>query len=241
MQQISVHRKRGLATFVFGHGDLVLFGIGDKSFTGVQIPFTPWRDHANIRIAGIVGQLKPHLVIALTGGAVTYGVGTCRCGNLNLAFGDEWAGNRRAEQIHTLIKGVGAKHWKDVITHKFLAQIFDVNFPDAQHLGLGARRLKLFALTQIGGKCHNLAGIGLLQPFKNNGCVETARIGQHHFLDIAHMFAPNLLRLLAVHINRCKRSDISVASARAKIIPHMWRGVGGLGRLCVFGVDRACQ
>ena len=44
------------------------------------------------------------------------------------------------------------------------------------------------------------------------------------------MSAPNLLRLLAVHINRCKRSNISVASARAKTIPHMWRGVGGLGR-----------
>ena len=160
---------------------------------------------------------------------MTYGVGTCRCGNLNLAFGDEWAGNRRAEQIHTLIKRVGAKHWKDVITHKFLAQIFDVNFPDAQHLGLGARWFKLFALAQVGGERHNLARIGLLQPLKNNGCIETARIGQHHFLDIAHMSAPNLLRLLAVHINRCKRSDVRVTSARAKNNLDIWRGVGGLG------------
>ena len=71
----------------------MLFGIGDKFFAGVQIPFPPRRDHANIRIAGIIAQFKPHLIIAFAGGAMAYGIGTRRRGNFNLALGDEGAGD----------------------------------------------------------------------------------------------------------------------------------------------------
>ena len=81
-------------------------------------------------------------------------------GDLDQAFGDQRPGDRGAEQIDALVKGIGAEHRKDEIADEFLADILDIDLADAQHLGLAPRRLQFLALAEIGGEGHDLAAIG---------------------------------------------------------------------------------
>src|SRR3546814_17103381 len=59
------------------------------------------------------------------------------------------------------------------------------DMPDAEHLGLLARRFQLCALAEVGGEGDHLAAIGLLQPFQDHRGVEAAGIGENHLLDAA--------------------------------------------------------
>ena len=90
------------------------------------------------------------------------GVGAGFGRNLDLAFGDQRPRDRRAEQVDALIERVGAKHREDKIADEFLAQIVDIDFLDAEHLGFLARRFQLLALAEVGGEGHHLAAIGFL-------------------------------------------------------------------------------
>ena len=112
-------------------------------------------------------------------------IGTGQLGDLDLALGDQRPRDRGAEQILAFVKGVGAEHRIDEVAGEFLAQVFDEDLLDAEHLGLLACRRQFFALPQIGGEGHHLAVIGFLQPFQNDRGVETAGIGQNDLLDIA--------------------------------------------------------
>jgi hypothetical protein len=50
-------------------------------------------------------------------------------------------------------------------------------------LGLGARRLHLLALADVGGEGDDLAAVLRLQPFQDDRGVEAAGIGEHHLFD----------------------------------------------------------
>ena len=143
----------------------MLLGELDQLRARGQVPFAPGRDHLDIGIEGIVGQLEPHLVVALAGGAVGDGVGAGLLGDLDLPLGDQRPGDGGAQQIQPLIQGVGAEHREDEVADEFLAQILDEDLLDAQHLRLLARRFQLLALAQVGGEGDDLAAIGGLQPF----------------------------------------------------------------------------
>jgi hypothetical protein len=134
--------------------------------------------------AYVIAQLEAHLVVALAGRAVAHRVGPGLGRDLDLALGDQRARDRRTQQVHPLVQRVRPEHREDVIAHELLAQILDIDFPDAQHLGLLAGRLQLLALAQIGGEGHHLAAVGILQPAQDNGGIQPARIGQHDFLDL---------------------------------------------------------
>src|SRR5262249_48976067 len=142
-------------------------------------------DHLDVRIEGVVGELEAHLVVTLAGGAVRHGVGTGLGGDLDLPLGDERPRDRGAQQILTLIEGVGAEHREDEVAHELLAQVLDEDLLDAEHLCLPARRLELLALAEVGGEGDDLAAVGLLQPLQDDGGVEAARIGEHDLLDAA--------------------------------------------------------
>ena len=113
-------------------------------------------------------------------------------GDFDQSLGNQRPGNRRAEQINAFINGIGAEHGEHEVPHELLAQVLDADILDAEHFGLLARRLQLFALAQIGGEGHHLAIIRLLQPFQDDRGVQPARIGQHDLLDIiCHDVFPN--------------------------------------------------
>ena len=185
MQQVGVLAERRLAALVPRHRDLVLLGIVDQAGPAGQVPFAPRGDDPDVRLEGEIGQLEADLVVALAGRAVGDRVGAGLVRDLDLAFGDQRPGDRGAEQVGPLIDRVGPEHREDIIAGEFLAQILDIDFPNAEHLGLAPRRLKLLALAEIGGECHHLAAVGVLQPAQDDGGVQPAGVGQHHFPDIA--------------------------------------------------------
>ncbi|CTQ74891.1 hypothetical protein LAX5112_04026 [Roseibium alexandrii] len=105
-------------------------------------------------------------------------------GDLDQALGNQRTGNRGAEQVDAFINGIGPEHRKDEVTNEFFAQVINIDFLDAHHLGFFARRLQLFSLTEICREGHYFAAEFGLQPFQNDGRVEAAGVGQHDFLDV---------------------------------------------------------
>ena len=190
MQQVGVDREGRLAALVLGHGDLMLLGELDEVGARYEVPFPPGRDDFDVGVQRIIGELEADLVVALAGGAVTDGVGAGLARDLDLPFGDQRPGDGRAEQVDALIERVGAEHREDVVADEFLAQILDEDLLDAEHLGFLPRRLELLALAEIGGEGHDLARIGLLQPFEDDRGVEPAGIGKHHLLDVGFIERP---------------------------------------------------
>ena len=190
-KQVGVDRERRFAALVLRHRDLVELGILDEPRAALQVPFAPRRDDLDRGIEGIGAQFEADLVVALAGGAVGDGVGAGFLGDLDEALGDQRPGDRGAEQVEALVQGIGAEHREDEIADEFLAQVLDVDFLDAEHLGLLAGRLELLALAEIGGEGHHLAIVGIAQPFEDDGGVEAARIGEDDFLDVfAHAGNP---------------------------------------------------
>ena len=110
--------------------------------------------------------------------------------DLDEALGDERPGDRGAEQVDALVERIRAEHREDEIAHELLAHILDVDFLDAELLGLAARRLQLLALAEIGGEGDDLAAIGRLQPFQDDRGVEAAGIGEHDLFDVTRHVGP---------------------------------------------------
>ena len=102
------------------------------------------------------------------------GVGAGLPGDLDQMLGDQWPGDRGAEQIEALIDGVGAEHREDEVADELLAHVHDVDFLDAHHLGFLARRLELVALAEIGGEGDDFGAEFGLQPFQDDRGIETA-------------------------------------------------------------------
>jgi hypothetical protein len=186
VQEVGVDGERRLAALVLRDENLILFGEIDQVGARPKIPFAPRRDDPDIRVERIGGELEADLVIALAGGAVGNGVGAGCMGDLDQPLGDERARDGGAEQVDALVKRVHAKHGEDEVANEFLAQILDVDFFDAEHLGLLAGRLQLLALAEIGGEGDHLALICRLQPFQDDRGVEPARISEHDLLYARH-------------------------------------------------------
>src|SRR5437868_1476998 len=75
-----------------------------------ELPFAPRRDHGDVGLQGVIGELEAYLVVALAGRAMGDGVGAGLLGDLDLLLGDQRPRNRGAEQIKPLILRIGAKH-----------------------------------------------------------------------------------------------------------------------------------
>ena len=168
VQKVGVGRERRLAALVLGDRDLVLLGVVDQRGARGEAPFAPGRDDLDVGLERIGRELEPHLVVALAGRAVGDGVGADLARDLDQALGDQRPGDRSAEQIKALVLRVGAEHREHVVAHELLAQILDEDVLglDAEHLGLGARRLQLPALAEVGGEGDDLRAIGLCSHFR---------------------------------------------------------------------------
>ena len=155
-----------------------------KLFAALECPFAPGGDDLDARLQRVIAKLETDLIVALARRAVADGVGADLFRDFDLLFGDERAGDRRAEQVDAFINSVGAEHRENVVADEFLAQVLDENVLglDAEHQSFVARRLKFLALAEIGGERHDFGVIGFLQPFQNDRRIEAARIGEDDFL-----------------------------------------------------------
>ncbi|EXU82302.1 hypothetical protein AX23_14365 [Brucella melitensis 548] len=99
MQQVGIDGERCFALFVLGNRNLVLFGKFEKLRAALERPVAPWSDDLDVRVQRIGRKLEANLVVALAGRAMGDGVGAGFFGDVDQMLGDQWAGNRCAEQI----------------------------------------------------------------------------------------------------------------------------------------------
>ena len=196
VQQVCVDGEGGLAALVLGDLDAVLFGEGEQICAGFEIPVAPRSDDLDVGVQAVIAQLEADLVIALAGCAMTDRVCADHVGNLDLAFGDQRAGNRGAEQVDAFIDGIGAEHREDEVADEFLAHVFDEDVlrldPGGKRLGAG--RLQLLALSEICGEGDDFGAEFRLQPFQDDRRVQSAGIGEHDFFRSGngHEFVPSM-------------------------------------------------
>jgi len=162
----------------------VRLGEFDQPCPAREVPLAPRRDDADVGFERVIGQLEAHLIVALACGSVSHRVGARRTRDLDLLLGDQWPGDRRAEQILPFVKRVHAEHREDVIADELLADVLDEDVlgPDAQQFRLLARGVQLLPLPEIGGEGHDLAAVLGLEPLQDHGRIEPARIGEDDFL-----------------------------------------------------------
>ena len=70
VQEVGVDRERRLAALVLGDRDLVLLGEGDQLLARAQVPFAPGRDHGDVGLQRVIGELEADLIVALAGRAM---------------------------------------------------------------------------------------------------------------------------------------------------------------------------
>ena len=122
-------------------------------------PFPPGCDDADIGVECVSRQLEPHLVVAFAGRAVGHGVGPGFGRDLDKALGNQRSRDGGAEKIESFVNGIGAEHREHEVADEFLPKVLDVDFLHPEHLGLGAGRLELFTLAEIGREGHDLASV----------------------------------------------------------------------------------
>ena len=191
VQQVCIDREGRFAALVLGDWDLVCLSKFQQFGARGQIPLTPRRDHFDVGVQCISGQLEPHLIVALAGCTMGHRVGTGGFCDLNKTLGDQRTRNRGAQQIEALIDRIGAEHREDEIADELFADVLDKDVfrLDAQKLCFFARRLQFLALAEIGGKGDNLAAVFGLQPFQDDRSIKATGVGQHNFLGRGHGFS----------------------------------------------------
>ena len=205
VQKVGVDRIRRFTALAARDRDLTRARVLDQLAARIEVPFPPRGDHLDLGIERVGAELEPDLVVALARRAMGHGIGADLMGNLDQPLGDQRARDRGAEQVGAFIQRIGAKHRKDVVAHEFLAQVLDEDLRGAHELGLGARRLELLALAQIGGEGHHGAAVPVLQPTQDHGRVEPARVCQNDLVDALCHCGPRSLVVAAPQRGRCDR------------------------------------
>ena len=164
----------------------MLVGVVEQLLAGGEVPFAPRRDDLHVRHQRVGAELESYLIVALAGRAVRDRICARFPRDLDQALRDQRSSDRRSEQVLAFVYGVRAEHRKHEIADELFAQIFDENLLHAQHARLLAGRLDFFALTDVRRERDDFAAVHVLQPFEDDRSVETARIGEHHFVHVVH-------------------------------------------------------
>ena len=160
-------------------------------------------------------------------------------GDLDLALGDERAGDRRAEKINSLVDRVGAEHREDEIAHELLAQIVDVDLLDAELFGLAPRRFQFLALAEVGREGDDVAVVGGLQPFEDDRRVEAARIGEDHLVDVGFVVGDHGGRILACAVVSIGTPEATFVAGRVGCVSAHYRSPARTGNRA--GADGAVR
>jgi hypothetical protein len=112
------------------------------------------------------------------------GVGAGLISDLNQSLGNQRTGDGGAEQVLALVDRVGPEHGEDVVAGELFAQVLNVDFLNAEGLGLFPRGFDFLTLANIGRKGDDLTVVGFLKPFDDYRGVESALVGQDDLVDV---------------------------------------------------------
>ena len=166
--EILIHAVRALRRGV--HRDVVLgtvvHQIGSTLELLQKLTHPPGCDHFHIGAKGVEGQLKPDLVVALTGRSVGQQRGSHAIGHVEHGARDARASYGRAEQISSLVKRVRLDRGEDEIGHKLPLEIFHVDFGRTDGQRLFLHRLEVFLLPDVADKSNHFVA-ALHQPLQD--------------------------------------------------------------------------
>ena len=163
--------------------DVVGLGVVDFLVTGLEVPLTPRGDDGHVRSKCLDGQLETDLVVALAGAAVADGVCALGLGDFYEALGNERTGVGCAEQI-LLIFGAGLDAGDDEVLDILVGEVLNVELGSAGLESFLLETVELGALSHVSGDGDNFTVVVvLLQPRNDDGCVQSAGIGENYFFD----------------------------------------------------------
>ena len=168
--------------------DVALGQVGQQVFTAAHVPNPPGSDNRQLRSQCRNGTFKTYLVVTLAGTTVSNGFGAfgqCRFGH---GLGDDRASHGGTQQVGTFVDGAGGQGRIDVVVNKLVFQIGHDALDRTGSDGLGFDAFQLFgALAYIAHEGNDFTTfVVLFQPRNDGRSVQTARVGQQNFFELAH-------------------------------------------------------
>ena len=139
----------------------------------------PRGNDANARIEGLGGKLEPALVVPLARGSVGIVIGPNLPGHLQADLGDQWPGDRSAQQVRPLVLGVPKEDGEGKIAAQFVPGIDNAGRLGPNPLRLLENRLPVLArLAEI--DVHGMDVVAFLaEPAQDDRGIQSARIRQN--------------------------------------------------------------
>ena len=182
MPQVLVLGVVGLAVDL--QGDVMSLGVVDLFVTALDVPLTPGSNDGHIGAQGFEGQLKTHLIVALASAAVADGIRAFLDGDIGQSLCNAGACKAGAQQV-VLVLCTELQGGEDVVLHKVLLQIQNVQLGSAGSLGLFLQAVQLGALAHVTGNGDDFAVVVVfLQPGNDDGGIQTTGVGQNDFFDV---------------------------------------------------------
>ena len=152
--------------------------------TGFDVPDTPGSDYLHIGCESLYCKLETHLIVALAGAAVADGIRAFLDGDIGQSLCNAGACKAGAQQV-VLVLCTELQGGEDVVLHKILLQIQNVQLGSAGSLGLFLQAVQLGALAHVTGNGDDFAVVVVfLQPGNDDGGIQTTGVGQNDFFDV---------------------------------------------------------
>ena len=223
MPQVLVLGVVGLTVDL--QGDVVRLGVVDLLVTALDVPLTPRSDNGHIRAQCLEGQLKTHLIVALTGAAVADGICTLLDGDISQCLGDARTCKAGTQQV-VLVLCAELQGGEDVVLHKVLLQVQHIQLGCAGSLGLFFQTVQLGALTHVTGNSNDLAVVVVfLQPRNDDGGIQTAGVSQHDFFDV-FLFHDKRAPLIKIHFCSLMRISLRILCLSFAVDAFIIRSAG---------------
>jgi hypothetical protein len=151
--QVLIHRPwlaLRAADWNSGCGGVVQESVTARE-TLVELGQSPWGDNLDLWLQSIECQLEADLVVTLSSATVADSEATLLLGNGDLGPGDDWAGQRGAEEVDVLIDGIALNGREAELLDELPPQILNVagNSTDLQCLRLGRFEVLYIVLMSV--------------------------------------------------------------------------------------------
>jgi hypothetical protein len=163
-------------------GDFVLCAVSEQVLASLEglneLGIAPRGNALDSRRKSLSAHFEADLVVSLTGGSVRNVRGTFFDGDADHLLGDARTGNGGTEKVSSLVDGVGLDGFKDIVVDVVLAEVRDDTLGGTAIEGLGLDGSEVFfELSDVGTEGNHFKAL-LIQPFEDDGGIETSRVGE---------------------------------------------------------------
>ena len=160
---------------------MVRLCIFDLLFAALDVPFAPRSDDSQVRCKGFYGKLKAYLVVALARASVADSVRAFLFGDLYQLLRNGRARKAGSQQVGAFVFCPRLHRGNDIVFHKLVHKVHHIQLAGAGGKRLGLQSVQLCSLPYVSGGGNDLAAVILFQPGNDDGGIQPAGIGEHHF------------------------------------------------------------